>query len=532
MSCLPGLVIISPKLYVLLQMVGRSLSGFETIIFLFIGSPAAFDEAAASSLTQQLASIPAQIVVVSLASEDELGSETSKTLELFCSQSKSTSMVYFDKFIAEDEADGNDYEWKLMEWVDEQSGSCNCQYTQVSLGIQPSSPSSNHREQLGDPQLLNLELGEQSIPYGQDSQKLGRRQVSNNRTPIRWASGTCRENSVDRFLCRSSTGMLRPWVPTYATLRNQYEEWNLNLKEAECLVAEALWERFLKQDLREGLILRRILFLRFYNDFNLNLKVHHLRVNVAGNSHCFSPRYRTRMALYTIMRKDTLSSAGVLRIMEDLRVPQSLILTWSNLELPNESIPAPLTTRRPFDMFAGPNGESEQLESPSYFGNGWEYWVDLNKSHLSLCTIVKPGARMVVRDEGLSRTFTVQVASEAGRKETLENGKGFDMVISTVLPNIRWWRSPWCAFLLGAASFLLFIVIDTVSAMIPDFSKVPSEKVPARRRQARTLYISSHNYSALYIQQLLNDMLELSSPPSPVGEEGQRFRVQGSCLTA
>jgi hypothetical protein len=254
MCCVPALIIISlisytSKLY-LLQMIGRSLSGFETIIFAFIGSPAAFDEAAASSLTQLLASVPAQILLVSLASEDELGRGTSKTLELFCSQSKSTSMVYFDKLIAEDEMDGNDYEWKLMEWVDEQTGGC--QYTRTSLGIQASPPCSSHGDQLGDPVLLNLEPDQQSIPYGHNSQKLERRQRVSNRMPIRWASGTCRENSVDRFLCRSSTGMLRPWVPTYATLRNQYEEWNLSLKEAECLVAEALWERYLKQDLRKG----------------------------------------------------------------------------------------------------------------------------------------------------------------------------------------------------------------------------------------------------------------------------------------
>ena len=230
-------------------MVGSSLSGFETIIFAFIGSPASFDEAAASTLTQQMASVPARILLVSLASEDELGSETSKTLELFCSQSKSASMVYFDKLIAKDETDGNNYEWKFMEWVDEQTGGC--QHTRMSLGIQASPPSLNHRDQLEDPLLMDSEPDQQSIPHGHDPRKLERRQVS-KRMPIRWVSGTCRESSVDRFLCRSSTGMLRPWVPTYATLRNQYEEWNLSLKEAECLVAEALWERYLKQDLRKG----------------------------------------------------------------------------------------------------------------------------------------------------------------------------------------------------------------------------------------------------------------------------------------
>lgn len=251
-------------------MVGRSTTGFEMIIFAFIASPVVFDIAMGNSLHQQLAGFPAriQVIIVSIASKEELGKETSEALETFSNQSKSksVSLVYLNNlFTSDGEQNDADIDWKLLEQLDELE-ICGC----TSLGDDDSP--------LYPPLSDSFMVGEetrQPILRRRKSQKLDRQEASCQTSQLLWAAGTCRESSIDRLISRSSTGMLRPCIPTYATLRSQYEEWNLILKEAEARVAEAVWEecQILRKKRRRSrlpLIFNRCFFLKTdYIDWKL-----------------------------------------------------------------------------------------------------------------------------------------------------------------------------------------------------------------------------------------------------------------------
>lgn len=209
-----------------------------------------------------------------------------------------------------------------------------------------------------------------------------------------------------------------------------------------------------------------------------------------------------------VVGEESPSTFGALRIMEDLRVPKNSIFAWSKPELRHQSTPSQISTQ-PFDMFKGKtsNKEPQGRKSPPYFEGGWEYWADLDNSRFSLYIVDRRLTRVVVRDERLSRTLMVQVTNSQGawKKEDTH-------VIATMLPDERWWRSPFCAFLLGAASFLFFILVDVVLDVISLAFAHRRRKVGAHvRRTAGTVYISSHDHSALYIQQLMNEMLGQTS---------------------